>query len=132
MRKRLSKTCLELLLGIVVIMTPISIIGVTLCIAFKSHWLSFLLGVLLGSVFAGTLACHMDVTIQKAIKLKPDQAEKYTKRCTFFRFIIMAVVLFIALTFPKFFDLLGVLLGMMALKFSAYLQPLISKYITNK
>lgn len=131
-RSRMSETCKQLLIGIIVICVLFMIVGGFLASRIAGEGLQFVLGVLLGGIIAMVLAGHMDHSIQSALDRDEDGATKFTRKMSAIRFLIMAVTLVVALSFPKVFHIIGVLLGILALKFSAYAQPLTSKYISTK
>lgn len=128
----MSETCRELMILIVAIGILFMIIGGTIIGVNSGNWVTFVLGVLLGVVIALLLAKHMDATICVAVDMDSESATKYTRKKSAIRFLIMVATLVLALTFPGVFNMIGVLLGILALKFSAYLQPVASKYIFHK
>ena len=125
----MSETCKQLMVGIVVINVLFMIVGGFIAYQLTGKWLQFILGVFLGGIVAMALSKHMDYSIQAALGLDSDGATKYTRKMSAIRFVIMIVAIVLALTFPSVFNIIGVLLGILALKFSAYVQPLTSKYI---
>ena len=132
MRSKMSETCKQLLVGIVIIDVLFTIVGGFIAYQLTGKWLQFILGVFLGGIVAMILAKHMDNSIQATLDLDSDGANQYTKKMAAMRLIVMIVAIVFALTFPSVFNIVGVLLGILALKFSAYVQPLTSKYISNK
>lgn len=131
MRSKMSETCKQLMVGIVAICVIVMIVGGIIAYQLTGHWLNFIFGVLLGGIIAMVLAKHMDYSIQSAMGLDSDGATKYTRKMSAVRFVVMIVAVVLALTFPSVFNIIGVLLGILALKFSAYAQPFTSKYISN-
>ena len=129
MRSKMSETCKQLMVGIVAINVLFVIVGGFIAYQLTGRWLQFILGVFLGGIVAMILAKHMDYSIQAALDLESDGANKYTRKMSAVRIIVMIVAIVFALTFPSVFNIIGVLLGVLALKFSAYVQPLTSKYI---
>lgn len=123
-----KETFWELVIGIIIIMIVSCISGGI--IADKK--LSFILGNILGSVVAVILAGHMYKTISVAVELSSGDAEKYTRKKAMIRSMVMVLAVVIALSFPEIFNLIGVILGVLGLKFSAFLQPLTQKYIFTK
>lgn len=132
MREKISETCKQLIVGIIIICIILGIGGSIIAHLVAGSVLSFALGVFLGAIIAILLAWHMDYSIANAMERDSEGATKYMRGKSVIRFLIMAAVLLLALTFPRVFNIIGVLLGILALKFSAYLQPLTSKYINNK
>lgn len=132
MREKISETCKQLIAGIIILCILLIIGGSIIAHLVAGSGLSFSLGALLGGIIAIILAVHMDYSIANAMLRDSEGATKYMRGKSIIRFLIMAAVLVLALTFPSVFNIIGVLLGILALKFSAYLQPLTSKYISNK
>lgn len=126
--KNMNETLRDLLIGIGISSLTIGIIGVLIA----NNKLSYVLGILLGTVIAIVLAFHLSATISKSLQMDEEGATKYTKKMAILRLIIMGCAVVIALTFPNIFNLIGTLLGILGLKFSAYLQPLTNKFITKK
>ena len=129
MKSRMSQTCKQLTVGVIVIDTIIMIIGGVIAGLTSGVWLQFVLGVLLGGSFSVVLARHMDSSIDNALDMEEERATKYLRNRTIIRYVLMLLVLVLTLTVPQVFNVIGVLLGILALKFSAYAQPLTSKYI---
>lgn len=132
MERKISETCKQLLVGIVAICAIIMIVGGIIAGLTTGRWIQFILGTFLGGIIALILAIHMDQTLSNALDRDEDDATKYTRGMSAIRFLIMAAALVLALSFPSVFNIIGVLLGILALKFSAYAQPLTSKYISTK
>ncbi len=129
MKSKMSQTCKQLTVGVIVIDTIIMIIGGIIAGLTSGVWLQFVLGVLLGGSFSVVLARHMDSSIDNALDMEEERATKYLRNRTIIRYVLMLLVLVLTLTVPQVFNVIGVLLGILALKFSAYAQPLTSKYI---
>lgn len=125
--KNKNETLRDLIVGVCIISIIFALIGAI----FVQNKLSFVLGVLLGGVIAFFLAIHLNYTIGVALDYEPEQAVKYTRFMSFVRLLVMIGAVALALSFPKVFHTVGVLLGMLSLKISAYCRPLIYKYITN-
>lgn len=129
MKSRLSPTCRQLIFGAVVINVVVMITGSIIAEYTSGAWFPFAIGVLLGGSFSVFLARNMEVSIDCALDMDEESATKYLRKKTIIRYLLMIVVLVFTLTFPRLFNLIGVLLGILALKFSAYAQPITSKYI---
>lgn len=126
--KNNNDTLRDLLVGICIFTVAIALIGAMLL---ESRF-SFVLGVFLGGVIAFFLAIHLNNTIGVALDSEPEQAKRYTTRMAFIRLLVMIGAVAVALIFPNVFHTVGVLLGVLTLKISAYCRPFINKYITNK
>ena len=132
MKIKMSETGKQLVLGILIVVSICSLIGGIVSNIITGEWLPFVLGDLFGGVIAVVLAIHMDASVGTAIDMEEEDAVKYTRKMTAIRYLIMIVAIFVVLTFQQFFHVVGLLLGILALKFSAYLHPITSRYITNK
>lgn len=90
------------------------------------------LGVFFGAAVAFGLSIHMFRTLEIGLDLDEKSATSYIRRKTVLRIVIMGVAVALACLFPAFLDVIGVLLGLLGLKVSAYLQPVIHKYVVPK
>lgn len=94
---------------------------------FAENKLAYTLGLLLGAVVAVFMVLHMYSTLERVLLYDQDTAKKKMKFASMFRMFFMIVALVVAALVPKYFSVLGVLLGILSLKFSAYVQPLTHK-----
>ncbi len=88
------------------------------------------IGFLIGALYAQGIVIHMALSIEDSIRMKEDDALKYTRKNYIFRFIIL-IIIFLLMFFLKFGNLVSALFGIMTLKVSAYLQPFTNKVITK-
>ena len=123
-----KRTFLELLLGIVLFSVAISIVGVILA----EDRLPFFLGVFFGAAVAAGLCFHMYKTLEVTLDMAEEQAIKRARAMAGVRMLFMGSAVFVALQFPGLFNIIGVVLGILTLKFAALFQPLIHKGITSK
>lgn len=114
------------------------IIGVVLCgilfltgNIFVSNRTAYTLGLLLGCTVAGGMSVHMYHSLEQAMLYDAENAAKKMRKGTVLRFLVMALALGAALVFPGRISVIGVALGVLSLKFSAYLQPLTHKVLQN-
>ena len=112
------------------------IIGVVLCgilfligNIFASNRIAYTLGLLIGCMIAGVMSAHMHHSLEQAMLYDADTAAKKVQKGTLFRFFLMVAALAVALIFPQWVSIIGVALGVLSLKFSAYLQPLTHKVL---
>ena len=96
---------------------------------FVSNHLAYTLGIILGGVIAGFMSTHMYSALQRAMLYDEDTASKKVQKGTFVRLLLMMAGLVAALVFPEWISIVGVALGVLSLKFSAYLQPLTHKFL---
>lgn len=88
----------------------------------------FTLGLWVGIILAGVMTLHMNHSIERMLELPQEDGAKYLRKTAVFR-MLMLMVCFLVLGFFNSSSGLGVLLGILALKLSAYLQPLIHKLL---
>ncbi|MEG2512670.1 MAG: hypothetical protein RR906_04150 [Acetivibrio sp.] len=126
--KEAKETFWDLLIGIVFYTLLVSVAGAVLV----DSKLTFVSGVVYGAVISGILAYHMFYSIERTLDFDPSGAEKYARKMFAIRTFIMIAAIVAAIFLPALFHIIGVILGMMALKMAAYLQPFIRSYITTK
>ena len=118
-----KKTLNRMLLGILLYAVPFCIIGVIVV----DSKLSFFVGLILGCIIAAFNAIHLYKSLDYCLDLDPESAEKTMKKKTMFRFIIMLSAVGVAFCFPNVVNPVGLFLGMMGLKISAYFEPFIHR-----
>lgn len=122
-----KKTFQELLIGIAFFAILFFIPGLFL----KVDKLAYYLGLGLGILVAALMTISMYTTIEKSLNMDQKSAVSYTKRNAFFRLLLIILVLFAAV-FINSINVFTVVLGVLSLKLSAYLQPLTHKVICKK
>ncbi len=113
-----------LILGVWITMVVVTIIGMIL----TKDALGFLYGEALGSVLATAAAYHIYHTLDVALDLDKKHAANYARRGSVIRSLITIGVLLAGFYLRAFISPLGIFLGLMGLKVSVYLQPLINKF----
>ncbi|MGL4605990.1 MAG: ATP synthase subunit I [Eubacteriaceae bacterium] len=93
--------------------------------------LNFMLGVLFGGVFSILHFRLMQLTFQKAMAMPPAKAQKYVQTRYFLRFFITGVVIYIAIISP-WLNIVGVILGLIAVKISLLINNFYSKKNISK
>ena len=120
--ERMSKdkqTLLRLIAGNLLYAAVVSGIGAFIV----QDAMRFTLGVFLSAIGASVVAVHLYCSLQKSIDMgEYEAARRETKQAAVRMCITIAVVGF-GLLNPQWFHPLGVVLGMFALKISAYVQP---------
>ncbi len=119
-----KRTLYELFAGIVVCLL-LFLLGNL----FVSNHLAYTLGLVLGGVIAGTMSIHMYNALQRAMLYDAETAAKKIQKGTILRLFFMLAGLVAALVLPQWISIIGVALGVLSLKFSAYLQPLTHKFL---
>ena len=114
------------------------IAGIVLCLLlfllgniFVSNRTAYTVGLLIGGVIAGVMSTHMYRSLEQAMLYDEETAAKKVQKSTILRFFLMLVALVAALLLPQWISIIGVALGILSLKFSAYLQPLTHKVLQN-
>ena len=114
------------------------IVGVLFCVLvfgagnlFVSNRFAYTMGLLLGGIIAVIMSIHMYGALQKAVFYDEETASKKMKISALIRMLFMIAALIAAVLLPQFISIIGVVLGVICLKFSAYLQPLTHK-VFNK
>ena len=109
--------------------------GVVLCLLilllgnlFVSNRLAYTLGLIIGGIIAGSMSAHMYHALQQAMLYDEETAAKKVQKGTMLRYLFMLAGLVAALLLPEYISVIGVALGVLSLKFSAYLQPLTHKF----
>ena len=98
---------------------------------FASNRTAYTLGLLIGCLIACGMSRHMYHSLEQATLYDAETAAKKMQKGTILRFFFMLVGLAAALLLPEWISVIGVALGVLSLKFSAYLQPLTHKVIQN-
>ena len=123
---RSNETLIELIIGILVVNVCIVIPGSII----SGSVLTFCLGELLGTVYAVFTVIHMTVTIENMLDLPEDESSKYAKRGYAVRLVVTIAVMIIGLKL-SIFHFVGVFLGMISIKLSVWIRPLVHKFTTG-
>lgn len=128
MRARIEKnlTLFELIVGIV-IFTLLCQIGML----FTPDIFYYSLGLLIGAIMAVAMACHMNYSINRALELVGGDASAIVRKDMAIRYAVIIVVLVILMVL-NFASPLTAFLGIMGLKFGAYVQPFTHKLVSLK
>ena len=98
---------------------------------FVSNHLAYTLGLILGCIIAGVMSAHMYNVLQQATLYDEKTAARKVQKGSIIRTFLMLAGLVAALVLPEWISIIGVALGVLSLKFSAYLQPLTHKVLQN-
>lgn len=127
--RKINDTLLELIAGILIAGVLIQIIETVVTFAYPQlagSRSSFALGMWLGVATAVGLSVHMYRSIDSALGMQTGDAEKYMRKA----YLIRTVAIFILAAVVTYFKLgyvMAYFLGVLCLKFGAFLQPLIHK-----
>lgn len=116
-------TLYELLAGIIVCFV-VCLLGNLLA----ANKLTYTLGLTFGSVISFLLCLHMYSSLNRAMLYDQKTAAKKLKLAAMLRMLLMFLGLLAAVVLSKWISAIGTLLGLLCLKFSAYLQPLTHKF----
>ena len=130
MREKLSglhPVLKELVLGILLFggVVQVSLIWIS------SDKVWFTAGLWLGVLTSVLTVCHMYHTLDNALDMDEESAQNRIRRGHALRFFF-TVVVFLGIYFLKIANLVAFFLGLLSLKFSAYMQPWIHRILTKK
>lgn len=123
----INRTGIELIIGNVIYY----ILGQILILIFADRRLNVSVGFILGVVISVLMTVHMTIAIEQAMSFNERGADRHVKKTTAVRMILCFVAL-IAIGITHVGDIVAALFGVMALKVSAYLQPLTHKVLARK
>lgn len=127
MKKQINETLLELIVGILLSGAVIE----AGCIVITGYSRAFTSGLCIGLVLAIGLAAHMYRSIDHALDMQPDDAEKYMRKAYMIR---AAAILIVPGSLTVFQTRLcdGDVRRSVLSKFGAFLQPVIHRVIHGK
>ena len=123
--RKARKILNEMMIGLVVWLIPVLII--LLIIAHNK--VAMALGVLWGGVWAAVLLLHMYRHLDIALDMDPKHAQGHVQFAAIKRMFIMAVVIVVSMTAYRYIHPVGTVFGIYGMKISAYLQPMVHKFI---
>ncbi|MDD6571616.1 MAG: hypothetical protein PUF12_04405 [Thermoflexaceae bacterium] len=89
------------------------------------------LGFLIGVVLMMIMAVHMYFGVDASLSMGEGGAQKHQLKMFAIR-IVAVLVVFVVVLVTGFCDAISVIIGMMSLKVSAYLQPFTHKFLVSK
>ena len=123
-----KRTLIDMYIGMGIYVAICEIIGM---IIIRQERLFFSLGLVIGIMGAAFLSFHMYLTLSKALDMNGDGATKYVRTRSYVRLGIMVLLIVLGRYISRY-CFIAVVIGIFGLKVSAYLQPLINKYISSK
>lgn len=129
MKRRINDTLLELLMGIVAAGVMIQLIQMVISGVYEGMVGSvgtFAAGLWPGIAVGIGLAVHMYVSIDRALDMMQEDAEKYMRKA----YLLRTLIIFFAagiVGYFKFGYIMAFFIGVLCLKFGAFLQPLMHK-----
>lgn len=129
MKRKINETLIELIAGILAAGAAIQ--GIQIIISMKYDHLvgsvgNFAAGLWPGVAVGICLAVYMYMSIDRALDMQSEDAEKYMKKTYLLRTLTICLVAGIVCYF-KFGYIMAFFLGVLCLKFGAFLQPLMHK-----
>lgn len=123
-----KETLWDLYVGIIGLSVIIAVIGIFIL----DSKLQFVFGVVYGAVVAVVLVTHMFRGLERTLCYNEEGAKKHAQKMAGIRMWIMLAAVVLAMYFSEYFHLAGVFLGILTLKVSAYIQPVVHRRITSK
>lgn len=108
------------------IMALYGIIMQIICLIIPGDHLKMTVGLWIGVIAGIAMLIHMRNSLNEALDLGEEGAQKYMQKSYAIRYAAV-VIGFIALTYLDIVNFITLLLGIMGLKVSAYLQPIAHK-----
>ena len=131
MKRKINDTLLELICGIVASGAVIEIVDLVvtgLYAQFSGLRFLFATGLWIGIAVAVALATHMYHSIDRALDMQPKDAEGYMRRAYLLRTVIILLAA-AAVHYLKLGYVMAYFVGVLCLKFGAFLQPLVHKFL---
>lgn len=119
-----NSTLIELLIGILVV----GVLGQLVLLLFFESYIYNAIGLWVGVGIAAGMAIHMQRSIEDGLDLMGETGIKYMQKASALRTVIACVVIAAVLYFG-WGSPLTLLLGVMALKLAAYMQPLMHRVL---
>jgi ATP synthase I chain len=118
----------EMIIGLFIWSMPVLVI-LTLAATNKP---AVICGVIVGVLSAAGIIFHMYKHLDIALDMDPENARKHTLKSAFQRTFIMAAVLTLSMIWYGYIHPIGVVLGLMGVKMTAYIQPYVHKFLQKK
>lgn len=111
-------------------MVGISVLAGIIGLFFVGEPLVWVKGLAFGTIFSILRLRLMDLSVKKSVKMPPKKAQNYAMSQYMLRYMLTAVILFIAALEPSI-SMIGTIIGLLTVKGSVYLTLLTEKK-TNK
>lgn len=126
--RQMDEMFLDLAIGVLLCGVISMILGMIIS---RGNWW-YLVGDIIGTAAAVGFLIHMTVSIQDAAYMEVNQAGRYMVKCSMIRYFVMLVILVLSIKVVNFTCFIGVVVGFLGSKISAFLNKPIHKYITSK
>lgn len=100
---------------------------VIICIVTKDFWYHFI-GLLIGLILAAGMCIHLYWSLDEALDYGEAGAGRYFRKSFAIRIVVVSIILGITFYF-QIGNVITSFIGLMGLKFGAYLQPVTHKYV---
>lgn len=91
------------------------VVSIVFIVFFKSSAVALVIGLLFGVLVSTFSFIDLSQTIQRAVSKPPAQAQSYTVRKYFIRYIINGIVIYVSVVSPHI-HIIGTVIGMMLIK----------------
>lgn len=118
----------ELTREMLITMVVYGVVLQVICIFLPGDLLKMTCGLWIGITIGAGMLIHMKNSLIEALDLGEAGAKKYMQKSYMKRYIVVVVV-FIAVAYLGIANVLTLLAGVMGLKVSAYLQPVLQKVL---
>ncbi len=119
-----NRTLMELLMGIL----AVGIVSQLFCLLFFEKYVYNAVGLWTGVAVAAGMAVHMQRSIEDGLDLMGDTGVKHMQKASATRMLVACVVMAVVLYYD-WGNPLTLLLGVMALKLAAYMQPFMHRVL---
>ncbi len=126
-----KRTALDLMAGIVLYDILAIAAGGILRNFFNFNYFAYAMGTLLGMAVALFMTFHMYHVLERAILCDKKRAKTKTKLGALLRMFVMVAALIAGALLPEYFSVIGVFIGIFALKIAALTQPLIDRFFSK-
>lgn len=121
---RKNSTLIELLMGILVV----GVVCQLVCLLFFKQYVYNAVGLWTGVAVATGMAVHMQRSIEDGLDLMGDSGVKHMQKASATRMLVACAVMAVVMYY-NWGNPLTLLLGVMALKLAAYMQPFMHRVL---
>ena len=126
----MGKTDNTVLKDMITIMVLYGICAQIICVFLPGEQVKMAVGLWVGVVTGIGMAIHLKRSLDEALDLGEAGAQKYMQKSYAIRYLTVVVV-FAAVAYLGIANILALLAGVMGLKVSAYLQPIMHKFFAK-
>lgn len=133
--RKTNPTMVELIIGIAfygiivgMILTGLYISGVPIEKFFHDGVVDIFIGYVVGILYSVGVTIYMARTLEDAIGMAAGNATKHV-RIGYAKRVICLIAIYVFMLFTKFGSVIAMLIGLLSLKLSAYMQPITHKFL---